>query len=62
MLARIGIRIIAVRNQHHPDIETLLEDKVNASERGMDSGRVAVIHDSDIVRKLLYQPDLRNGQ
>ena len=57
-----GVGILPVRQQHHLDDHSLLEQHVDTAEGGLDASRVPVVEHGDIVRKTLDEPDLVRGQ
>ena len=59
---RIGIRVVAVRDQDHFHVHPFLEDHVDAAERRMDAGRIAVVHDGHVLGELLDETDLLRSQ
>ena len=57
---RTGERVGVVLGwqQHHPHVHALLEDHVDAPQRGMDARRVAVVDHGDVAREPIEQADL----
>ena len=62
MVLRIAVRVFAVRQQHHIDVEPFLQEHIYTAQRGVNTGGVAVIEHRNITREPLNQPYLRLRQ
>ena len=58
VLAREGVGVVPVRQQHHADVHPLGQHHRDAAQGGVDARGVAVVHDGDVLRELLDQAHL----
>ena len=62
MLPGVGVRVVAVGDEDHLHVHAFLQDQVDAAEGGVDAGRVAVVHDGDVLGEPLDEADLLHGE
>ena len=62
MAAGERIGVLGFGQQHHADIHPLLEDHVDAAQRGVNPGRIAVVDHGDVLREAPQQADLLRGE
>ena len=62
VLAGIGVGVVAVGQEAYLDVHPLFEQHVDASQGGLDAGRVAVVEHRQVVGEAVYHLDLLRGE
>ena len=55
MAARERVGVLGLGQQHHAHVHPLFQDHVDTTQRGVDTRRIAVVDDRDVLRKAVQQ-------